>query len=182
MFDPLEDELQTLAELDDTLCKRTRCGKLPKAIRLHDPIETITRTDFCVFPENTNLKSVVCCMQTKHLGCVLLEKEGRLSGIFTERDLLIKVVGQGVDYDLTPVREFMTPDSESLRNEDAIAYALNKMLDGGFRNIPLVDRDNRPVGVVNMASVVQYIGEYFYNEVMNLPPIPLRRQHAREGG
>src|SRR5690349_19973694 len=83
-------------------------------------------------------------MNERGIGCVLVVEDGLLSGIFTERDVLTKVLPVVRDLDNTPVGVVMTPDPECLTLDDAIAYALNRMSDGGFRHIPLVDADGRP--------------------------------------
>jgi CBS domain-containing protein len=120
-------------------------------------------------------------MNESGVGCVLVEDNGRLCGIFTERDVLTKVVGQPVDLDREPVERFMTPDPECLSPDDRVSYALNKMAVGGFRHIPLVDDEGRPAGVVSMRNIVDYMVELFRTEVLNLPPLPRQVSRAREG-
>ncbi len=181
MYDPLDEEQQIMDERYDSICKKTRCGKLPKAIRLTDPIGELDISVCSVMPEESTLMQVVREMQEKSLWCVLVEDGNELSGIFTERDLLTKVVAHGLDYNVEMIRDYMTRNPETLGPEDPLAFAINKMLDGGFRNIPVIDDDRHPLGVINMSCIVCYIGEYWHDEIMNLPPRPLRRQTRREG-
>src|SRR5262249_15537768 len=82
-------------------------------------------------------------MREHRVGCVLVVEGEPLTGILTERDLLLKLDGATLT---APVRALMTPEPEVLAMEDPIAYALNKMSVGGFRHVPLVDREGRPVG------------------------------------
>jgi CBS domain-containing protein len=93
-------------------------------------------------------------MRRESLDCLLVTDDGRLIGIFTDRDAVLKVAGR-VD-DLRPVREFMTPDPVILRRDDPIAVAINKMAVGGFRHVPIVDR-GRPIGVVSARDVFRHI-------------------------
>jgi CBS domain-containing protein len=118
-------------------------------------------------------------MQEGRVGCVLVVLGGRLMGIFTERDVLIHVVGRSVDAVKTPVRRLMTADPEYLRPTDSIAYALNAMSLGGYRHIPLVDDARRPVGVISVRDVINYLVRLFPKSVMNLPTLP-RQNYARE--
>ena len=104
-----------------------------------------------------------------------------MCGIFTERDVLTKVVGKPLDLDRTPVLALMTPDPEVLSPDDRVSFALNKMTVGGFRHVPLVDEQGRPAGVVSMRNIVDYMVELFRTEVLNLPPSPRQLVHAREG-
>lgn len=129
-----------------------------------------------------SIRRAVDVMNERGVGCVLVVDEGRLVGIFTERDVLRRVVSQGFALDTTPVGQVMTPDPECLTLDDGIAYALNLMSDGGFRRIPLVDGDGRPTGVVTMRNIVDYIVDLFPHEVLNLPPHPgLAVAREREG-
>ena len=129
-----------------------------------------------------SIREAVGLMNERGVGCVLVVEAGKLVGIFTERDVLTKVMTLGCDLDSTPVGEVMTRDPECLTLEDGISYALNLMSDGGFRHIPLIDGEGRPTGVVAMRNVVEYIVDLFPNEVRNLPPSPtLGIAREREG-
>jgi CBS domain-containing protein len=135
----------------------------------------------CV-PRSLTVREAVKKMADGSVGCVLIEEGGRLVGVFTERDVLTRIVAQGVDAARTRVDEVMTADPECLSLDDGIAYALNKMSVGGFRHIPLVDEADRPTGVVAMRNIVDYIVDLFPNEILNLPPDPtLGISRAREG-
>jgi CBS domain-containing protein len=76
----------------------------------------------------------------------------------------------------------MTADPATLGIDDAIVYALNKMGVGGFRHVPLVDDDKRPVGIISVRHIVRYVVDFFAREVMNLPPEPgMDVGRSREG-
>lgn len=149
---------------------------------LHQPIRALAtlKPAVCVGP-NTTVRVAIERMNQNGTGCVLVEHGRRLLGIFTERDVLTKIVGSGVDIDRTTVDRVMTPDPECLSPDERAAYALNKMSVGGFRHIPLVDDDGRPVGVVSMRNVVDYMVDLLQAEVLNLPPEPRNIARAREG-
>jgi len=129
------------------------------------------RAPVCVAP-SASIRHAVDAMNEHRTGCVLVAAHGRLVGIFTERDVLTKIAGQGIDIDATPVAEVMTPDPECLTLDDGIAYALNMMSVGGFRHIPLVDAAQHPTGIVAMRDIVDYIVDMFPEAVLNLPPSP----------
>jgi CBS domain-containing protein len=120
-------------------------------------------------------------MREHRIGCVLVVEDGRLVGILTERDLLMRVDGPR---SACPVRDVMTPEPETLSPDDPIVYALNKMSVGGFRHVPLVDAAGQPVGVVSVKDVVDYIVDFFPNDVLTVPPSPAQRDvwHGRDGG
>lgn len=142
-----------------------------RGLEPHDPI--------CVHP-GTPLRDATTAMNNARIGCVLVTEGDRLIGILTERDILKKVVGQ-LDLD-SPVERIMTPNPETVGMDDGIAYVLNKMHIGGYRHIPVLDRQGRPVGVVSMRDFVKFIVSLFPTEVLNVPPEPGLAARGLHGG
>jgi CBS domain-containing protein len=114
-------------------------------------------------------------MHDAGVDCLLVTEHGRLAGIFTERDAVLKltdrrltigVVRRRVSRMLRHVRlgtrtlvgEVMTPDPVVLHPDESVAVAINKMAVGGFRHIPVVDGD-RPVGVIAAKDVFRHVVE-----------------------
>ncbi|MDT8324633.1 MAG: CBS domain-containing protein [Bacteroidota bacterium] len=122
---------------------------------------------------DTTVKEAVNLMQDKRIGCVLVTSHDKLLGIFTERDVLKKILGAAFDLRTTPITEVMTTNPQALNEDDTIAYALNFMDLGGYRHIPLVNDAFEPVGLVSVKDIVSYLVEHFADEVLNLPPHPL---------
>ena len=120
-------------------------------------------------------------MREHRIGCVLVVQDERLVGIITERDLLLKLDGTNLD---RPIGDLMTPDPEVLTPDAPIVYALNKMSVGGFRHVPLVDELQRPVGIVSVKDIIDYIVDFFPNDVLTVPPDPARAEawRGRDGG
>jgi len=87
----------------------------------------------------TRLVRVLQLMPEGNRGAVLVVSNGTLVGIFTERDVLMKVAGQSTDLEHTAVSQVMTVDPVTLPVEATVAFALNEMVIEGFRHIPLVD-------------------------------------------
>lgn len=122
-----------------------------------DPILRLKpKTPLSVGPEIT-IAEAVHLMQEKRIGALLVEDCEKLVGIVTERDMLFKVLGKGVDIQNTPVKEIMTPHPESLTDDDQILYALNRMTIGGYRHIPLTDLEGRLTGVISVKDIVEYL-------------------------
>jgi CBS domain-containing protein len=96
----------------------------------------------------------VARMRTGRLDCLLVTDAGRLVGIFTDRDAVLKVAGRtGAG---RTIGEVMTPDPVVLRHDDPIAVAIHKMAVGGFRHVPVV-ADGRPIAVVSARDVFRHI-------------------------
>jgi len=133
-------------------------------------------------PASTTLADAIHLMQREKRACVLVMENDRLAGIFTERDVLLKVAGQPLDLLRTPVTASMTPDPFTLPADANVAFALNKMVLEGFRHIPLVDDAGRPTAVVSMRNLIEYLGEIYSREILNVPPDPSHhRFKSREG-
>lgn len=137
------------------------------------------REPTCIRP-NTSIRDAIEAMNDARVGCVLVTQGDRLVGILTERDVLKKVVGKFELDNL--VERFMTKNPETVRMDDGIAYALNKMHVGGYRHIPVVDNEGRPVGVVSVRDFVKFIVSLFPAGVLNVPPEPGLSARALHGG
>ena len=122
---------------------------------------------------DTTIRDAIHLMQTKRIGCVLVTSHGKLLGIFTERDVLKKIVGASFDLRTTPITEVMTIHPQALNEDDTIAYALNFMDLGGYRHIPIVNDAFEPVGLASVKDIVSYLVQHFADEVLNLPTHPL---------
>ena len=161
-------------------------GPAPKVIdaRLFaEPIKSLhRRAGHVAVPPGTTIGQAARIMKEHRVGCVLVEETGRLVGIFTERDILTKLVGTGYDPAKAAVDAVMTPDPETLTPEDPIAFALQLMSVGGFRHVPLVEADKRPVGILSVKDIVDYLAEHFSQEILNIPPEPGRQPRIPEGG
>jgi len=86
--------------------------------------------------------------------CVLIVDSGRLVGIFTDRDAVLKVAGR--ELKARPIAELMTRDPVVVRHDDTVAVAINKMAVGGFRHIPIVE-NGRPTGLVSARDVFRHL-------------------------
>jgi CBS domain-containing protein len=120
-------------------------------------------------PAETALGDVVALLRSNKVGCVLVVgADGKLSGIFSERDLLIKAMDSYESKKHLAVEQFMTREPVTERPDATIAFALNLMSSGGFRHLPLVDESNIPVGIISVKDVVDFIVERFTSSLLNL--------------
>jgi len=164
-----------LSEFEEREAEITR-GLLTAAIRTLNPRPPVS------VEEKTTVADAVALMNREKIGGLLVLRDGRLCGIFTERDVLTKIAGHGFDFTKIVVETYMTPNPEALSPDHKVAYALNKMVIGGYRHVPIVDGERRPVAVISVRDVVEFIVDRFPAEVINLPPDPDHEMRARDGG
>jgi CBS domain-containing protein len=172
-------------DIDDELKEMYEEGSSPPKVlnseTLKIPIKAMPLVPPITVERDAPVAEAVRLMQQEHIGCVLVVKKGELVGILTERDLLMRIIGTNTDISKTKVEEVMTPSPEVLLPDDVLAFALNYMHLGGYRHVPVVDEHQRPVGVLSVKNVVDYLADYFPQEVLTLPPRPIRKTTDREG-
>ena len=123
-----------------------------------DKIETLNPAPAVSVPQDTPLDVVVAKMRERKIGCMLLtDQEGRLCGIFTERDLINKVAGVVEDLAAHPVSRFMSQRPETVRADQLLASALQRMKVGDLRYLPLVDDRGRPKEIISSRDIINYL-------------------------
>jgi CBS domain-containing protein len=137
----------------------------------NDTIAVLGPAEPICLPPTASVHDAVQAMLARHqAGVLVVGPGGRLIGIFTERDVLNRVVGQGLDVRETPLERVMTPNPEALTATQRVAYAIHCMSVAGYRTVPLVDADRRPVGVVTVSDVIRWLAGLFPEAVLNLAP------------
>lgn len=125
---------------------------------LCDSIGSIGLKDPLVVKPDTTLAECIATLQRHKVGSLLVvDDDGKLAGIFTERDCIMKVMGKVDSLKDAIVSDFMTKNPVRERPEASIAFALNLMSHGGFRHVPIVDQDDVPIGIVSVKDVVDHI-------------------------
>ena len=155
--------------------------KIVKAIKLTDDIFSIGIKKAILKNEDATIESVIKSMQTSHSSCIIIVKSNKITGIFTERDIVTKIVSRNVDLKNEKICDYMTNNPEILQSDDSIAFALNKMIDGGFRHVPIVHSTSQDLYIISMQDIINSIGDYYFSDILNLPSKPLRSSSHREG-
>jgi CBS domain-containing protein len=132
-----------------------------------------------VLNEDGTIFQAVERMRAHSHGSILIVREGKLAGIFTERDLL-KLMSQQESLD-RPVSEVMTAHPRTVTRDDSLFNVMQLLDEGGYRRLPVVDADDNPVGLVDVKSVVHFLVEHFPAGVYNQAPRALVNPRSREG-
>jgi len=155
-----------------------------KGALLEDTIRTLRPAEpLCVQETATVHDAVAAMLAKRQAGVLVVDADGRLTGIFTERDVLTRVVGRDLDTRLTPLGAVMTRNPEAVSPRDRIAYALNRMSVAGYRTIPVVDAETRPIGVVTVTDFIRWLVDLFPEAVLNIRPgDAIKRPHEVDAG
>src|SRR5262245_36447520 len=125
-----------------------------------------------VAPGKTTVLDAVRLMKKHAVGAIMVVDAGKLSGIFTERDAVFRVLAEARDPAGTRIADVMTAKPQTIAPDKMVGYALLLMYEGGFRHVPVVER-GRPVGMISARDALGPEVEDFQAEL-------LHREHLRE--
>ena len=138
-------------------------------------------SSYVLVKPSTSVAEVLNRMRENKVSAVLVESDdGKLAGIFTERDALMKVVDDPSTWTLA-IDQLMTTDPQTVSSEDSVGDALQLMNDGHYRNAPVLDADGRIVGNVEHHLMIRFLTDRFPREIYNLPPDPEQIPRTKEG-
>ena len=118
---------------------------------------------------DSSVEEALQVMAEARIGALPVVQGRKVVGVFGERDALLKRLYDGKSLE-RPVRDYMTSDPVCLTTHDSIAFALGRMVVGGYRHIPLVNSTGDLEGLLTMRDVMTYVVSFFPDEVLNLPP------------
>ncbi len=118
------------------------------------PVITVASQSPIVLKEDDSVAKAVQLMAEHNIGAVVIV-DGSMKpiGIFTERDLLIKVCAKGLDMSSVKLKEVMTKNPFTIKEETPVKHALEIMLNFGFRHLPIVDESGTLIGIVSIRDL-----------------------------
>ena len=132
----------------------------------------IEHQEIVAAPGSMTVREAARLMKERLVGAVMIVEEGKLVGVFTERDVLNRVVAEDRDARTTRLEEVMTRNPLTINPDRPFPDALHLMHEGGFRHVPVVE-DGRPVGVISARDALGPELEDFVYEL-------LRREQAHD--
>jgi CBS domain-containing protein len=181
MPEPQQTPVEYHDEYSETL--GTEFRKLEDAL-LSDTVSLLASADPIRLDETTAVEVALEAMLAQDRVAVLaVDPEGRLRGIATDRDLLKRACDTEHEAAKLRLVDVMTPDPETVKPDDRICYALNRMMATGCRTVPLVDEEGRPIGIVTVDDIAKWLAALFPEAILNLRPGDrLKRPAERDGG
>ena len=125
---------------------------------MDEPVSALKPARAFSISASTTVREAIQTMLDKNVGALLVvDASGQLAGIFTERDILYKVIdGEDAHHD-RPVSEFMTANPEKISLHDKLCFALHKMDVGGYRHLPVIDGNQQLAGIISVRDFLRYI-------------------------
>jgi len=131
---------------------------------MEDDISALETTPIATVPPSATIAEAMRVMESLGCACVLVTANERLYGLFSERDVLNKVADRYEQIKDRPVAEVMTLDVLCAHETDSPAAVLNLMAVQGFRHVPILNVDEKLVGILGPRRVTHYIQEKFEQE------------------
>ena len=123
--------------------------------------EVMTKNPVCCLPSDFAAKAAEL-MKSNNIGAIPVienEQTKKLVGIVTDRDLALKIVANGLDAKSTKVEAVMTRKVETCRTDDDLQKTLDAMSKYQLRRIPVVDNDNKILGIIAQADVATRVNQ-----------------------
>ena len=133
-----------------------------------------------VLDGSCSVSGTIEAMRDRRLGYALITDEDKLVGIFTERDVLLSVLDED-EVLQRPVSKLMTPAPVCVPVAETVWRVISLMHEGGFRQIPVVDDQQRVLACVRHKDIAEYLVNHFARHILNLPPDPEQLATTLEG-
>ena len=149
-------------------------------MKIRTVADIMDRSELTLAPEMAIGAAMRTLLRARLNGAPVVDDDGRLCGMLTEKDCLKAVVHQAVDG--TPggvVRQYMTPDVQSVTSESQLLDVAQIFLSSVFRKVPVVDSGRRVVGQVSLRDILRAIGSAKDNSF--LYGTKVRMSHEVEG-
>lgn len=122
------------------------------------------RQTLSVLAPSATVRQAAAIMAARRIGAIMVAEDDRLVGIFSERDMVGRVVARGLDPDQTRLDSVMTREPFTIGPDDTASSALDTMQTEGFRHLPVLD-GRRIVGMVSIRDLYAAVKVQLEQEV-----------------
>lgn len=130
---------------------------------VEETVASVQATPYASVPPNTPVTVAVKRLAEWHVACLLIEEDGRLVGVFSDRDVLNQVALEWDSVKDKTVAEVMTRDPVFVYETDSSAAVLAVMAVSGYRHVPVLSLDNRIIGIASPQRVTKFLQQHFDN-------------------
>lgn len=143
---------QSLMQMDLPSVKKS--DRIQKLLMNTPVAELLSDTIPVVAKPSDSIHEIIRILRAQKKFCILIYLEGKIQGIISLRDILLKAAGADKDLNKIKAADIMTAKPEVVRPENSIAVLVNKMSIGGFRHIPVLDQAGHPLGILSIQNVL----------------------------
>ena len=118
--------------------------------------DAMTRAIDFVDP-SASVQAAATEMAELDIGAVIIGTADRIDGILTDRDIIVRLVVEGLHPARIGVREIMTPDVITCRADDDIEHAFAAMREGQFRRMPVLNEEGKPIGIITLSDLAKHV-------------------------
>ncbi len=123
--------------------------------------------DLATVTSKVTIAEVSQMMATRRIGAILVVEKGKLAGIFTERDALVRVIAKGVDPKTTTVGEVMTRNPDTISPTESVQTALDLMAERGYRHLPVID-EGKLYGIISIRDLYRSVKNQMEEDILLL--------------
>lgn len=164
MNDQTTEEFKALSEAIQ-LCCATRAGVVDTGF-LCESVAVLNPEEPIFVEPAIPVRDIMIRLRENKSGCVvILDGNQRVQGIFSERDFVLKVFDVPGALE-QPIGEFMTKEPFCVQPTDTVAFALNLMSQGGFRNLPVIDEEGRAIGLLSVKQFVDHLSDKVMTDLL----------------
>ena len=121
-------------------------------------VKNLMKKDIIVISPDTTLKDAAEKMATIKCGVLPVGTLDKLEGVITDRDIVIRAVAKGRDTSREVVRDYMTPEVHSCKEDDTTSHAADRMRETGVSRIVVEDKEGKPIGILTFGSIIRKSG------------------------
>ena len=143
-----------------------------KFLPLHSPVS---------INENASLADTLRLLIDNKVGCLAICKDKKVVGVFTERDLIKRVLNKEVSYQIE-INKLMSKTIYSASLDSTVCEVIKIMSANNIRHVILVDKEDQLSGIVSVRNIIDYLSKFYPEEIYNLPPDLNQIPYTVEGG
>lgn len=139
-------------------------------------LKNIIRLELLSVKPEDGIHEVVRIMKDKDVGSVLVcDADQKPLGILTDRDLVIRCMGENRNPDQCRARDLMSSSPRTVRETDGLYDCINAMHDAGVRRIPVVDQQGKAAGIISFGDILKILSKEF-NTLVETTTRPLEHE------
>ncbi len=126
-------------------------------------LETFCKKPVYKMSPATSVVDACRLMEQNNVGCLIVENQGKLCGLVTDRDIALRVAGVRRDPQDTKVRDIMTPDPIRISMNSDLHHLTSLMHAYHVRRVPIVDGSDSTVGIVTLDDLIAMLGDEMFD-------------------